>query len=178
MNEKMIALFHIERGKRKFHSFSKITECPIWDELFINDDEELIDESGRVLLDVEEFERAFEEGIGVIEIDPHSDTWYADYVYDLSDDELIAMMNPGRGFHYLDEELDEALIQFGFSELEVKLARHFDDFNELLNSHLSMYSYIDNNYDIYEDVVEFENAEKDFDEFQQFVKIGNVLCKN
>ncbi|MDR0753927.1 MAG: hypothetical protein LBF04_00890 [Prevotellaceae bacterium] len=160
----MIALFHFAKNKLKFHGFGEITDAPIWDELFIIDGE-LKTETGRVLMDEGELQEALATGIGIIEIDNNYDTWYTCFVDELDERELKEMMFPEQGFHYLDEELDEALIEFGFTELEVKLAREFDDLYELYNSHLCHYDYVDNNYEVVDFASETEENE--------FMKIDN-----
>ncbi|MDR2065723.1 MAG: hypothetical protein LBP85_08475 [Prevotellaceae bacterium] len=158
-NNKMVALFHLNRGKLEFYEFCDICDLPIWDDLFISESGELTDWNGRVLMDAEELTDAQATGVGRIEIDGHYDTWYSCYVEDMDENELQEMMFPNKGFRYLDNDLDKALVEFGFDETAVVIARHFDDFEELYNCHLFRCSYIKENFDVTDSITDDEDRE-------------------
>lgn len=147
---KTIAMFHISGGggnqkKLSFVGFKPISKCADFEtELFLRD------EKGKCVDDVagrnpnklhwtdssgHDVGLTYEEylsGIGTINIDGDYNTTYTLYAADLNEDELYAMVNPGQGFYYLDSELDKALVEFGFGEDEVLLAREADDIKSLV----------------------------------------------
>lgn len=160
----MIAMFHISGGggnrrKLEFVEFKPIDECYDWDNLFYTETDEegneipeeeweLISESGRVLMDADKLKSALATGIGRLEFDSDHDTTYTTYAEDLDEDELDAMVNVGRGFHYIDSDLDAALRQYGFTDEEINVARYFDDLRGLVESDKCHNNYIEWNYDI------------------------------
>ena len=183
-NEKTIAMFHISGGGGnsrglEFIGFKEINECGDWDAAFINEEDEdgnpipeeereLTHESGRVLMDSDELKKALDTGIGRIEIDGYYNTTYTTYAEDLSEEELSAMVNPGKGFHYLDSELHQALIEYGFTEEEVALAAEADDIETLVQDHLYGCDYISSNY---------EEVEKDDAADFNIYKVGGKFYK-
>jgi hypothetical protein len=183
-NKKTVAMFHICGGggnKRglEFIGFKKIYECADWDAAFVNEENEdgnptpeeereLTNESGRVLLDSDELKKALDTGIGRLEIDGDYDTVYTVYAEELSEEELSAMVNPGQGFHYLDSELHKALIEYGFAEEEVALAAEADDIETLVQDHLHGFDYVKANY---------EEVEKDDDSGFNIYKVGGKFYR-
>ena len=171
-NEKMIAMFQIKGGggnKRslQFEGFKKIYDCYDWNNFFIHqtdendvpipeDEQVLTDETGRELMNAEELKVALETGIGRIEIDGDYDTVYTTYAEDLDENELLAMINPGRGFHYLEEELHQALLQYGIDEVAVTLAEKADDIETLITDTLGGFNYIKDNFEEVSEDDEFD----------------------
>ena len=99
-NHKELVLFHIHGGggnnrKIEFYSMGGITNCPEWDDLFIQEDEEgntiLTDCDGNELMDAEEYNLAITTGVGRLEIDTDYNTWYSTPLEELDDDEFYAL---------------------------------------------------------------------------------------
>ena len=139
-NHKELVLFHIHGGggnnrKIEFYSMGGITNCPEWDDLFIQEDEEgntiLTDCDGNELMDAEEYNLAITTGVGRLEIDTDYNTWYSTPLEELDDDEFYALdedvkreyLNVVKGLPMDkledkdEEELDDIFI-FGLDEDE------------------------------------------------------------
>ena len=118
--EKRVAMFHIGRGGRFYNSghltfvgFNKINECHDWQQNTFDKtrDEKgkfckpyLIDCSGNVLMDADQYQEAVETGIGILNFDHDYDTTYTTYTDELSVAELEAMSeNP---YYGVDEVLE------------------------------------------------------------------------
>lgn len=176
-------MFHVGGGGRnrkslQFVGFKDIQDCDAFSNAFIIENDEngkpipvekqvLTNESGRVLMDAKELKSALETGIGRLEIDGDYDTTYTTYAKDLDKEELRAMMNPGKGFYYLNTELHQALVEYGFSEEEVTLAEKANDIKTLIDE-MGHFDYISSNF---EEVP--ENNDFDFDIY----KVGNKFYK-
>ncbi|MDR1561109.1 MAG: hypothetical protein LBS23_02010 [Holosporaceae bacterium] len=187
--EKTIAMFHISggggnRNELSFVGFDPISECSDFEtELYLRDDEGNIVDSfdeaephyewtnsqgNGVGLTYEEYE----SGIGRIDIDGDYDTTYTVYVEDMDEDEFQAMVNPGRGFYYLDDELDSALVEYGFSEQEVALARAANDIDALTQCGRGSYKNDVYSSNYINDEYEVVNKEDEYD-----YKVGNIFYK-
>ena len=99
-NEKNLLLFHIYGGGGnnrtiEFYSMGGITDCPEWDDLFVQEDEEgnsvLTDCDGNELLDSEEYKDAITTGAGRLELDGEYNTWYTCPLRDIEEDEFLCL---------------------------------------------------------------------------------------
>jgi hypothetical protein len=165
MKQKMIATFqHLYGGSNRdqlhFLGFKPINEIDtnwlfIRDENGNTDDDANFNEKTAGIYDKNEkrlisFEQ-WNSGVGSLEIDGSEESIYADYVEKLNDMELRAILHPGCGFYYLDDELDKALTEYGFTPVEVALARRFDMFDELVDAGTSSENesyFIKHNFDV------------------------------
>ena len=95
-----LLLFHIHGGggnnrKIDFYSMGGITDCPKWDDLFTQEDEEgvitLTDCNGNELMDAEEYQDAIITGVGRLELDGDYDTWYATPLEELDEKEFLCL---------------------------------------------------------------------------------------
>jgi hypothetical protein len=135
MKKNELLLFHIHGGggnnKRiEFYSMGGITDCPEWNDLFTQEDEEgvitLTDCNGNELMDAEEYNKAITTGVGRLEIDGDYNTWYTCPLDELNDEEFYALDEDVKEiylkeiFHYSDEDLDgedlNDIYAFGLNE--------------------------------------------------------------
>ncbi|MDR1553358.1 MAG: hypothetical protein LBS69_07850 [Prevotellaceae bacterium] len=159
--EKMIAMFWIHGGggnRRRvdFCGFKAIDECDDWtNHTYIKDEDEdgnpipeeeqeLTNCRGNVLMDAEDLKTALETGIGTLDFDSDYDTTYTTYVSDLSEEELMIIVKDDY-HHHTEFELTDALREYGFSDEEIAVANYFNDFEDLLevNDYMSYYEIVD-----------------------------------
>lgn len=127
---KELVLFHIHGGggnnKRiEFYSMGGITDCPEWNDLFTQEDEEgvitLTDCEGYELMDAEEYIIAITTGVGRLELDGDYNTWYSTPLEELDEEE----------FHALDEDVKREYLnvvqELPMDKLEDKDEEELDD---------------------------------------------------
>jgi hypothetical protein len=150
-----VTMFKKSRKGLEFKGFKKIYDCDLWDSSFIRDTDEsgesipeqeqvLINGSGRVIM--EEVSEALSTGIGCIGTIMDDEITYTTYAENLDYNEIAVMLNPGKGFYYTQNELEEALEQAGFTTEEIAVARYFEDWECLLDDKENGFNYIEREY--------------------------------
>jgi hypothetical protein len=114
------------------------------------------------------YEKQVDSGIGRINIDNDYDTIYTAYLDECSDSEINAIIDSN--VWNKEDLLDEYAESVGFSDKEIKLMRHFDDYKDTLIFGVPTFKYGERAGYVYGEA-EYEEHESDEDLDEKYLEI-------